>query len=64
MIGTSVNSVNDIQSASPVSLCEASSAAAHAAKSLQVNRLCRVLVCSKDAAEMLAPFVFGESRTR
>jgi hypothetical protein len=44
--------VNDIQSAT----------AAHAAKSLQVSRLCRVLVCSKDAAEMLAPFVFGESR--
>jgi hypothetical protein len=44
--------VNDIQSAP----------AAQAAKSLQVSRLCRMLVCSKDAAEMLAPFVFGESR--
>jgi hypothetical protein len=61
MIGATVNSINDIQSAPAVKLCEAPSIAAHAVKSLQVSRLCRVLVCSKDAAEMLAPFVFGES---
>jgi len=64
MIGTSVNPVNDIQSDPTVDLCKASFVASHGAKSLQVSRLCRVLVCSKDRAEMLAPFVFGEGRTR
>jgi hypothetical protein len=62
MIAQSLNPINDSQSAAALNLCEVASAAGHAAKSLQISRLCRVLVCSRDAAEMLAPFVFGESR--
>jgi hypothetical protein len=61
MIGTSVSSINPFQPAAVASLCEASSNLSHAAKSLQVNQLRRMLVCSKEAAEILAPFVFGES---
>jgi hypothetical protein len=63
MIASSVIPINDVQSAAAtLNVCEVASVAKHGAKSLQVSRLCRVLVCSRDAAEMLAPFVFGESR--
>jgi hypothetical protein len=64
MIGISVNSVNDIQSDPTVDLCEAPFVASHGANTLQVSRLCQVLVCSEDTAEMLAPFVFGERCAR
>jgi hypothetical protein len=41
---------------------EAPFVASHGAMSPQVSRPCRVLICSRDAAEMLAPLIFGESR--
>jgi hypothetical protein len=63
MIGLSGNSINNDIPSAPVNSSEVAAGALLAVKSLQVSRLCRVLVCSRDAAEMLAPLVFGESRT-